>query len=633
MKSKTSFFNKTIFFKTIRRFWLLPAAYMFWYTWAMPVTLFFAFNTKYGIGWTDRIMSMKEGLLSGYLIVSLAYSVVAGILTAQCAFVYLKRHAAVSFFHSLPVDRKQLYFTNLLSGFAMIAVPIVLTSLISLLVCACMGANVISEMAVWLLASLIMAAFFYMFAVICIMFSGQNWFAVIVYLIFMVYVIGVIALSAFLVSMINIGCNINFKLPEGALGIISPVSFFGVGFFKVSKNDIVSGIGSVLSSMSLELIEGTIFIVLFVILAYYLYKFRRSEAAGDTVAFGFAKPIFRWGFAFSFSLLLTVIMIVTISPSFASAKIVMTVFMIIFGMLGFILAQMLLKKSAHVFKLSKPAGFNFKHELVCCGAVMLIAGIVISLVAMKVNKYVPKTENIRGITLNTSYGYRNTLCYDRDVISEVVSIHNDIVDELDEIAKIENGRSIFNLYDGEDYSYFDIAYTMGDGSVIKRNYMIPGNTKAYRHIDDMYNDRNLAIGLKFGDVDTSKIGAAYFVDDTEEEAVACYYNDATALYEAMIADLNDGNIAASDLYYDEYMYAVYKKIDGYYDEDGQYVEIENGFKNEIPFEMMGFDLGSQEFRYVLAFSPVNTDRIFYCVVLNEKCSHILDTMKKSRWFL
>ena len=80
------------------------------------------------------------------------------------------------------------------------------------------------------------------------------------------------------------------------------------------------------------------------------------------------------------------------------------------------------------------------------------------------------------------------------------------------------------------------------------------------------------------------------------------------------------------------MYAVYKKIDGYYDEDGQYVEIKNGFKNEIPFEMLGFDLSSQENRYVLAFSPVNTDRIFYCVVLNEKCSHILDTMNKSRWF-
>ena len=147
MKSKTSFFNKTIFFKNLRRFWILPAVYLFCFIWAMPVTMYFGFRMGYGYTNTvDKLNSLRESIFSSYLILSLVFAVGAGLLTALWVFSYLQRSASVNFFHSLPSNRKEMFFTNLLSGFAMIAVPAVVTCLISMLVSISIELNVIVYM-------------------------------------------------------------------------------------------------------------------------------------------------------------------------------------------------------------------------------------------------------------------------------------------------------------------------------------------------------------------------------------------------------------------------------------------------------------------------------------------------------
>ena len=89
MKSKTSFFNKTIFFKNIRRYWLLPAFYLFCYIWAMPVTIYFGFRTPqsyYGYRASAMFNDLEQGIMQGYLMVSLVYAVGAGIMTALIVF-------------------------------------------------------------------------------------------------------------------------------------------------------------------------------------------------------------------------------------------------------------------------------------------------------------------------------------------------------------------------------------------------------------------------------------------------------------------------------------------------------------------------------------------------------------------
>ncbi|MCR5324822.1 MAG: hypothetical protein K6E85_16310 [Lachnospiraceae bacterium] len=657
MKSKTSFFNKTIFFKNIRRYWLLPAIYLFCYIWAMPVTIYFGNRSRYDyISGIERLNSLKQSIMGGYLIVSLVFAIGAGLLTAQCIYSYLQRSASVNFFHSLPSDRKQMFFTNLLSGFAMIAAPVVITGFISMLVGLSIELNVIAELFAWMLVSLIMAAFFYMFAVICTLMSGQNWFGGGIYIIFLIYYIGMMILCVAIISLVNIGCDIDYWLPEGALGIVSPITFFGRSL--LTDNDpIVNGIGSVLSKMSLELIEGSIFTVLFVIAAYFLYKYRHSETAGDTVAFRFAKPIFRWGFALSFSLLLTVIMLATIRADHKVSKVVMIVFMIIFGSLGFIIAQMLIKKSVHVFKLAKAqeetkkTSFGFKQETICFCVIIAAIGAIVLASAAKVNKYVPDKDDVRTVMLNTNYGIWTQNIYDRNIISEVTDIHREIIDELDLIATEDSSTYTYvtdkytdvNRNPVTEYLYFDIDYTLGSGRTVTRHYNIPNTAKAYKHIEDMYSKKEFMVSLAFGEVDSSKIGAAYLIDTFSGESIACYYNDASALYDALLDDVNEGVMKAGDLYSDRYVYEIMEKGDvfeikkksgEFFDENGNMVNNESAYSIEIPYEYVGMDLDSQDNDYIIAFSPRDMmGGLYYCVRLNKKCTNMLNIFKNCRWFM
>ena len=455
MKSKTSFFNKTIFFKNLRRFWILPAAYLFCYIWAMPVTMYFGYRSGFGYNdRIDRLNSLHEAVFSGYLMVSLVFAVGAGLLTALWVFSYLQRPASVNFFHSLPSDRKEMFFTNLLSGFAMMAVPAAITCLISMLVSISIEINVIPELLAWLLITLIMAAFFYLFAVICTLISGQNWFAGGIYAIFLVYFLGMMALCVAIISMINIGCDVNYWIPEGILGIISPLTFFGADILAMDKQIMSKSLGRILSEFSPEMIEGTIFVIIFAVAAYYLYKYRHSESAGDTVAFRFARPIFRWGFAISFSLLFTVIMLATVMAGYKEARIIMFFFLIIFGILGFIIAQMLIKKSVHIFKLAKNQphkDLGLTTELVSFCVLMIIVGSIVSVSAVKVNRYVPDPDKVRAVSINSNYGSWAKMNDDRKIISEVTAIHQDIIDQLDMVDNSGNSVkysaiSIFHIH-------------------------------------------------------------------------------------------------------------------------------------------------------------------------------------------
>ncbi|MCR5332088.1 MAG: hypothetical protein K6E62_13040 [Lachnospiraceae bacterium] len=654
MKSKTSFFNKTVFFKNIRRFWLLPAIFLFGYIWAMPVTIYFGFRINPSSYAGYRVQSLftdlENSILCGYLILSLFYAIGAGLLTALNVFGYMHRNASVNFFHSLPSDRKQLFFTNLLSGFAMIAVPILITDIISLFVCASIGFNAVKALGIWLLASLIMAAFFYMFAVVCNMLSGQGWFAGTIYVIFLVYVLGINVLCVTVISLINVGCSVDYFLPDGIFGIVSPVTFFMNKILIYDSHRPYYQAGEILKMLLPELVTGAVCAVVFALIAYFLYKYRQSESAGDTVAFGFAKPIFRWGFAFSFSLLLTCIMLATVRPGYTASKFVMIVFIVIFGVLGFIIAQMLIRKSVHIFKLAKNQEdidasqndkikakklvYRFKYETVCFAVAAFLLSLIVCFFAAKQNNYVPDQNDIRSISVICGhFDMKGALVYDKNVINEMLSVHHDIVDEMDKVAKATNeGWSYTDPYI-EENTYFRIVYYMSDNTSIERTYRLPPDTKAYQHLQDTMKRKDLIVGLKFGGASASDIGSAYLLEDLDQETAACSDKDSQKLYEAFLEDVKDGNISYDDLFIDGYLYQIFQKTETY-DENGNPIPADGAFSREIPFELINIDFSNPEERYVIAFDYRLSDSYkYFCVRLSEKCVHMLDVMKDCDWFI
>ena len=260
--------------------------------------------------------------------------------------------------------------------------------------------------------------------------------------------------------------------------------------------------------------------------------------------------------------------------------------------------------------------------------------LAISFFADKQNRYVPDADEVKSIMLSTDYSYKTQDIYDRNVINEVLSIHHEVIDQIDMIGRSTNNFKRYVSTDSEESVYLQIYYTLNNGKVIRRQYNLPASSIAFRHTEEMYSRKDMMVGLIFGDVDSSNIGAAYLVADTDEGSVATFYKDSEKLYEAFLADVNAGNIVHDDLYIDGYIYQIYNKSEDFYDEEGNLTNGGKGFNKEIPFELIDIDFDDQYARYVVAFSPKNSrNRTFYCVVLSEKDINLLNTLKDCQWFM
>ena len=638
MRSKTSLFNKTIFKRNLKRFWLLPAFYLFGLIWAMPVTMYFSLLADRNS--QDDFLSIRESILYGYIIAGIVYAVIACGIVAICLFSYLQQSSSVSFYHSLPAKRLELYATNFISGFLMVFMPVAAVFVISALVAAGQGMNAIPELLVWLLNMLVIILFFFGFAVLCMITAGQSWFAGAVYLIFIGYVPGIILVINGIVSRLAIGYYMSLELPAGIFGVLSPATFFITRIFDYSFDWDMYSVGKVLGSMTMPLVEGSVFAVFFAIGSYFLYKNRKSESAGDIVAFGFAKPVYRWGFAASFALVLSCLMINTVPAGRKGAIIVLYVFIVIFGALGFVLAQMMIKKSVHVLK-------GIAVELGIFAAAILIGGVGIDIYAKHQNVYVPDAEDVWKININSPY-ISNQEIIDRDVINEFVSIHRDIVDQIDVLEdyyEVEYS-SAQDYYDSDRINsiYLNISYIIGEGQDVKivtRHYDIPETMKAYGHLENVCQDPDRIKKIMLGSVEPEKIRRAYLYSyDNYEQCLCCYGDDAKKLYRECLNEIETGSIRAGQIFVEHYIPQVYSfEISGEYDAAMNPVKPERTVVDSlIDFNSLNSNFWYRDqMGFVLAFTmdeDKNTgyyNMDYYCFNAMSDNNNLIDVMTSCRW--
>ena len=135
MRSKTSFFNPTLFWKNITRFWPIWASYLVIWFFLIPLSLML----------TDNDYSTYSGLVSSsqghFALVTVlrltqttvpALCLVYGLISAMALFSYLFQGRAVNLMHALPIRREGLFLTNYLSGLAFTLAPALAVALITL---------------------------------------------------------------------------------------------------------------------------------------------------------------------------------------------------------------------------------------------------------------------------------------------------------------------------------------------------------------------------------------------------------------------------------------------------------------------------------------------------------------------
>lgn len=137
MRSKTSYFNPTLFKKNLARFWPLWGGASF--LGALFPLYLLALLIHEGRPLLDNRLEATSLYYDALIYAVPAVSLVYGALCALAVWGWLYNARSVGMYHSLPITRKGLFATSLLSGLSMMLIPYAVTGALTILVSLAAG--------------------------------------------------------------------------------------------------------------------------------------------------------------------------------------------------------------------------------------------------------------------------------------------------------------------------------------------------------------------------------------------------------------------------------------------------------------------------------------------------------------
>ena len=441
MRSKTSYFNPTLFKKNLSRFWpLWGGASLLGALAPLYLLSYILLNDHLGRYISDPL----EITLGYYEVLSVlvpAVSLVYGALCALASWGWLYNPRSVGLYHSLPITRKGLFVTNFLSGMAMMLIPYAVTGGLAVLVTAAVGGVEPVGLLVTTLGVL-GESFFYFAAATLIAFLTGNPFAFAAFhFIFHFLAAGAEWMVTQLMTTFYFGVDQDY---QGALEFLSPTMFLTrkLDVYPVYQQ-ITTQDGwierGVLESVTLTngwyialyALAGLVLLAC----AWALYRRRRSESAGDVVAVGWMKPIFRYGVALCAAVtggtLFYGIFFSDFQDTSTARPLPMALCMAVVGIVGYYIASMLLAKSLRVFRGS------WRGVLIT----VLAAGALCFAVAadpLSMETRVPQAEELESVNLYLSGpNGRSIFVYldDPAALEQVLEAHRAVVAEREALNR------------------------------------------------------------------------------------------------------------------------------------------------------------------------------------------------------
>ena len=170
MRSATSFFDKTLFRSQLKHTWPLWLGYTALWLFLVPVALFSELSAYQG-GYSAADASsllLNAGVRGGVFI-----SFVFGLFFAMLSFSHLMQSRATNGFHALPVRRETIFLTAYLTGLFCQLSTILVTFLLGAAVSAPLHLSFWSVTGAAMGSAMLEAVFFYSFAALCMMMTGQ----------------------------------------------------------------------------------------------------------------------------------------------------------------------------------------------------------------------------------------------------------------------------------------------------------------------------------------------------------------------------------------------------------------------------------------------------------------------------
>ena len=542
MRSATSCFNKTIIRTDVKRFWPLLFLYTGIWTVMLPVYQWVELDYGYRAHPGDYLYDVLTG--------SLVMALIFGCLFAVAVFSYLMNSRSVGLMHSLPVSRGTQFNSHVASVMGMLTAGKLAVAVLTVLVQMIHGDVAFRAIGMWLLVTTLVEFFFFALATLCCMVTGWLLAAPVLYGVANALAMGITLLLNVLGELFYFGYAQSrgysavtswltpaYSLAQVLGGTRVYETIDDVVAYPVPESYIGAVVDTVPQPKTLNpeatgvLAVYTVVAVVMMVASYFLYRRRASESAGDPVAFGWARPIFRYGVSLcgGLTLGLGLYMVVAINRDTVSLPILIICF-VLAGVLCYFAVEMVIRKSFRVFGKGWLGSIAVAVilTLVCIGAEMDITGYETRL---------PERDRIESVEVViymediNAYG-----CVEEETIQAILALH--------EIVAAEGEEPTGN----DGYYNIGIEYDLSDGRTMRRYYnlslpKVKENEDMKAALDRVVNCREVRYfnTLRSYQADPDlKLRGGYINgrwDDYNRQLTA---EEATRIYRAVLADLENG---------------------------------------------------------------------------------------------
>ena len=565
MRSGTSYFNKTLFAKHFARFWPIWGLYGLIWTMCLPLGILLDSRS----GWTQvraRVLPLNYLDTSGWFSAATFLAVVFGLLAAMAVFSYLYSTRSVGLFHALPLRREGLFLTSYLAGLGFLILPNLAVFLLALAAEAACGAVVFSSLFTWLVVSSLLNLFFYSFAVFCAMFTGH----ILALPAFYVVLNGLAAGLAVLFGQMAHEFLFGFDGASWLTGLASWLSpVLQLSACRVVFPAVTDAAGYSVADEASAYFTGLGYVALYALVgvalaavALAVYRRRQLETAGDVVSVSWVRPVFKYGVAFCAAVALGETLYSLFSALLPRGAWGLLLMLLLWGAVGYFVAEMLLRKKFWVFR----GSWKGCAVLLCC---LTAAMCLMEFDVTGFERRVPDPARVQAVSLDAG----STAPYDDsngqgllldgpEDIAAVTELHRAIVARKAAIEGTEPGYTYERLDSGLEVetsgqSWVQLRYTLTDGSVVTRSYRIPLTQEALddpdtpaARLDALLNAPGQAEKAYFGAMAEGDYLISAVVTQPQYDGEGAYYYDEKpvdsvgleALWSAVQADLADGSL-------------------------------------------------------------------------------------------
>lgn len=477
MKLKTSFYNKYVVIEDLKRYWGVSVLYFIGLLFLGPLDILNVSSKSTRID----TYSVKNLLFfnnwEGLAVLSMAFT----ILLAVLIFRYLQQNKSVTMIHSLPISRKQLFHSHNIAGLILNVIPILMNAIILMIIFTQYNDGsrlfqdifTISNILKWMCKLTLINISVYLLSVFVSMISGLSLIQGILSLILLFLPAGLGALMVINLDQLIYGFAVNTITFEKFSMDILPITL-------VLSNDTLNG---------KLIIWYILLIIILYIVSYYLYQKRQLESATEAIAFDILKPIFKYGVTFC-----TMVLCGGYLYSIKRVDGWLYIGYAIGSIIGYMIAEMLIKKSIWVFK-------NIKGFLVYLGIIIvLFTGIKYDVLGYE--RRIPDLKNVEsvyyGYGLHSYWNESVKTLQDNKNIENVRKLHLQLIEYKKEYSK--NQQDFYNGTIG-------IAYRLKNGKTIAREYIVPNEfRKSNEYIRNIFESKEYKINYnEIFNVDLSKI--------------------------------------------------------------------------------------------------------------------------------